>query len=1333
MAVPSSKTIHYPVYSRVRYLCKTIILIPCIFFCFTSTGRAQDYQTKNVLILVEGNTDLKNRAMGDGRQLAALMGHFNTVTTVKGVNQYTPNELEIYDITFYIGFTATNSVPAKFLNDVFSTSKDIFWINTGFIDFCRRYPVRKKFGFSVANLDSVSVFDEVQVGSKMFGKGEPITAVIEISERNAVSILATAVSSRRHRDTPYLVKSRNLTFIADSPFASASESDRYIYFADLLHDVLQQPHEQSHSALLRIEDVTPLDNPDRLRDIADFLSGRDIPFLVGVIPFYVDPSAGIRVSLSDKPDMVDALKYMVKNGGTIVMHGVTHQYKGTTAVDFEFWDEMTNKPIKDETPEYIAHKLETGIQEFMRNGLNPLIWETPHYTASFTLYSTVAKYFSTACEQRLSIEDFDYSQQFPYVIQKDLFGQRIYPENLGYVPLDSNKDVSRGYVETIIKNAKINLAVRDGFATAFFHSFLDIDLLEELVNGIQKAGYTYIDLSEHVNWVKTKDRIILSGNQDYTLELNDQYLLETYYDHNGEIKDQKISEKRILGKVTKSIILEPGEFYKAEPTEFRERPATIVDNVVHQAEKLYESIFTSEESWSDARVAILWNHFAKGAAFNDQASFAEVFRAVNINVDTIFVGQPIHLSACNLLIVPYAFVDSLKHTDYDILTQFVNQGGDIITDTRNDLAEELGIQFTPTRLRVSHIRDRFFPEERIAWQYPELVTKFETSDIDEVFCSDEVTEAPLVIGKKVGKGRFIFFATRFDSYSQYGTSQYPYLLEYVRKYFHVRPIVRRDLLEVYFDPGFRHTYSIEQLVRQWVNSGIRTVQVAGWHEYPKYTYDYERLIRLAHANGILVYLWIEPPQVSQKFWAEHPEWREKNYKMEDVRPSWRYPVSLTDDKCLAAMVNEYKNLLDQFDWDGVNLAELYFEAAKGFDDAKYFTPMHPSAQKEIKNRYGIDLTAIFNPQSPYYWKSNPAVKKTIVEYRIQRLKEVYETFLSVIADYAKDREGFSTLVTAMDSHGSPELREYLGVDIGIILELQKKYHFSLQVEDPEYLWSTSPLRYIEIGKRYKSLVEDSTKLYLDLNIGPFRKKEAVIPFPTLIQTGTESFLLVKAASLGAQRSTIYSEASINPQDLGFMANALAGEVQYKLNNNRYDVESPYSFTLKLPTSIQEVSVDGIPVSPFRDNVYIIPAGRHKIDLSPEAVTSFSTHELQSRIMSISANLLIVSYGLRDVKFTYESDMRTLASFNRTPTSVSVDGRKYNFIAMKGNDCYTIFLPPGKHYVELVAGDQFSYGVNLTSLWSSTFIAIFGFIAVSLLIVMYIFLKVIKRQSEITRA
>ena len=327
----------------------------------------------------------------------------------------------------------------------------------------------------------------VKSNNKVFTKGEPNANIIDIANRRLVSVVAVAYSTKKRKEIPYIIKSKNLMYIADSPFASATENDRYLLFADMLHDILHEQHEESHSALIRIEDVDPLQSPDQLRDIADILSARGIPFLVGVIPFYVDPEEGIRVSLSDKPDFVDAIKYMVKNGGTIVMHGVTHQYKGTTAVDFEFWDGSTDKPIKDETAEGDAKKIEMGLQEFMKNGLSPLIWETPHYTASFTLYNTIAKYFSSAMEQRLAIEDADYSQYFPYIINKDFFGQKIYPENLGYVPLNPNKAESEAYVQNIIKNAKTNLYVRDGFASVFFHPFLDLDLLKQLVDGIRKT------------------------------------------------------------------------------------------------------------------------------------------------------------------------------------------------------------------------------------------------------------------------------------------------------------------------------------------------------------------------------------------------------------------------------------------------------------------------------------------------------------------------------------------------------------------------------------------------------------------------------------------------------------------------------------------------------------------------------------------------------------------------------------------------------------------------------------------------------------------------------
>jgi uncharacterized protein YdaL len=1301
-----------------------------MLFLWTAVAPAQ--QSKKILILVEGKTDLQGFPFGDGRQLATLLGHFHAMGTVQGVDEYVPHSLPNYDVVFYVGYSAQNHVPQKFLNDVMNTPVPLVWLHTGFAEFSSSNDVAKRFGFTVLHLDSTGGYNRIEHEGAVFTKDEPIINLVSIRDRARVRVLATAVSGRTGHRIPYVVQSGNLLYWADSPFASSGPTDRYLLFADMLHDILQEQHEEFHSAILRIEDVNPMENPDRLRDVADILSARGIPFLVGVSPFYVNPGEGVRVSLSEKPDVVDALKYMVRNGGTVVMHGVTHQYKGVTGSDYEFWDESTNRPIRGETDEVVRRKIELGIQEFMKNGLYPLIWETPHYTASFRLYRIIPEYFSAAMEQRLALENADYSQFFPYIIHRDLFGQRIYPENLGYVPLLPDFNESRTYVQAIIRGARASLSVRDGFAACFFHAFVDSRLLEELVDSVQALGYTYIDLRDDTTSVKTRDRAILTGSQSYTVTLADQYLSESYFDRNGEIIRRDVSKNRLSGPVTRTVELESGELYKAEPTEVKETRQTFMQQAVGAVERLVGHLSSSEETWQEACPVILWNQYVRGAAYNDQASMAAVFGSVSIAVDTIFVGEPLDLSRHNLVLVPFAFVDSLRMDDYAALVRYVREGGHLITDTKNYLIDDFGVQFGATTLKVSRVLDAYFPEERIAWRYPELMTKMEADDVDEVFCTDNATGAPLVIGKRVGKGQIIFIATRFDPYSQQGYSLYPYLMAYVRKYFQLAPVVRQDALEMYFEPGFRHTQSIEYLVRQWVQQGIRRIHVAGWHKYPKYTYDYKRLVNLAHANGILVYAWLEPPQVSQKFWQDHPEWREKNYKGEDVRPSWRFPVALTDDRCLTALTEEYATFLEAFDWDGVNLAELYFEAGRGFDDPHLFTPMHESARKEFRWRYGIDLRAIFTPQSAVYWKTHPGVRNTVTTYRVAKLEEIYRRLLHRFGDIAQHRSGFEIIVTAMDSYGSPELRETIGVDMKSILRLQREFGFALQVEDPEVRWSTDPTRYVAMGARYAKEMGGPQKLLLDLNILSFRKQEAVTPFPTLTQTGTESFQMVRSASLGAPRSTIYAESSVNPQDMIFLANAYAGRVHYDRTGEGYSVDAPHSFTLRLPIEVNEILLDGVPASPVRDNRFTIPAGRHVVIPVRTVSGGLSSTQFYPRLLSTTGSLLTCEYTMRSMTFTYETNGRCIVMVNREPREVLVDGERLTFYSMKGNDGYSLFLPAGRHRAEITAGDPFSYGINIASIWSSNAIAVFGVAAVVFLLGMYAVVRLQRRRFGLER-
>ncbi len=295
------------------------------------------------------------------------------------------------------------------------------------------------------------------------------------------------------------------------------------------------------------------------------------------------------------------------------------------------------------------------------------------------------------------------------------------------------------------------------------------------------------------------------------------------------------------------------------------------------------------------------------------------------------------------------------------------------------------------------------------------------------------------------------------------------------------------------------------------------------------------------------------------------------------------------------MLYEYRTLLQSYDWDGVNLAELYFEAGRGLEDPDQFTPMHPSAREAVRRKYGFDLAAIFDHASPWYWRTNAEVRHAVTEFRVARLHDVYERLLGMFGDIEKARPGFQVMVTAMDSYGSPELRDYIGVDMGSILSLQKTYGFSLSVEDPERLWSTNPLRYVKIGRSYAEMVGDSSKVMLDLNILNLQERsDKVTPFPTLMQTGTECFHLVRAAAEGAPRMVIYSESSINPQDLIFLPYALAEAVEYQADQAGYLVHSPYSFTVRLPAEFQEVHIDGVPLSPARENSFVVPAGEHQL-------------------------------------------------------------------------------------------------------------------------------------------
>jgi uncharacterized protein YdaL len=149
-------------------------------------------------------------------------------------------------------------------------------------------------------------------------------------------------------------------------------------------------------------------------------------------------------------------------------------------------------------------------------GLNPIAWEAPHYHTSGIAARTAPQLFATTYQRAVYFtadkpnffapvaKDFSVGQFYPYVIGKDYYGQRVLPENLGNIEYDiSTIDPTSNYnytADDIVGNAKYAKAVRDGFASFFFHPFwleptLGVPGFEDFkktVEGITALGFSWV-------------------------------------------------------------------------------------------------------------------------------------------------------------------------------------------------------------------------------------------------------------------------------------------------------------------------------------------------------------------------------------------------------------------------------------------------------------------------------------------------------------------------------------------------------------------------------------------------------------------------------------------------------------------------------------------------------------------------------------------------------------------------------------------------------------------------------------------------------------------------
>jgi len=1291
---------------------RRMVTLIIVVLAAASTSFANQHQA---LILYDGTSQKLHEGVTDGINIANLLGHFDYRPTLKPIENYRSGEMVRYDAVFVVGGSDKTVWPAPVLRDARSRTAMLAWLGYGMDVFLSNHEARKR-GLRLDSVLTNSRYNQVRYRGAVLGKGGSMVTLLTITDPSRVKIEAEMLDPEGHR-SPYMVRVGNLWLVADVPFAYIGERDRYLAFCDLMHDMLGVNHASSRRALIRLEDITPDDDPEELQRAVNVLVEEGVPFQIGLIPVFVDPGSRREVRLTDSPQIVEVLHEAVTRGGTLVLHGYTHQYRGVTADDFEFWDGFRNAPRADDSPELVREKLNAALDECFRCDLYPIAWETPHYAASPTDYTEFARVFTTFNEETMI--DLQGSQQsFPFPTV-DIRGIRIVPENIGYLP-ESNPSPA-----ALIQNARAMLVVRDGMPSAFVHPFLDVRFLLQTVRGIKKLGYQFVSLRDFDCRVAVDDRLIVTGAAARNITLRDSYLRQFLVGRDGSHRQETWSASRQTGTVTTTLKPAPGEILVAIGMDERPKPPPGIFARLGQRLSGLLTHWWARNSVATQplamKAAVVWQPAATGGEGNNQESFANVFRAYGVPSRLIPVSTVASavLDPDEVLIVPHAATTVLSAADVSRITHFVRNGGQLVLDGRSRLAEAVGIRYPGGKITVEHVTDRAQVDLPLQWRPSVSMERFRVPDRAVIISNDTENHTDLAGTFSVGAGKVLYLGVLLDPFTPDGVSHYPFLFEHALKAFDRMQPARRRSVELYFDPGLRTEVSIEDLAVLWRCMGVRVIYAAAWVFSPQYSYDYDRLIRVCQANGILVYAWFEFPQVSPLFWAQHPEWREVS-GAGDKLPSWRLAMNLANPECRAAALKFMKFVLGKWAWDGVNLAELNFDGKANGDTPGAMVPLNDDVRRSFRAVNHFDPKELFNPSSKHWWRRDKAGWGNFLAYRKELVTELHRAFLTELKPFAES--GHEVIVTMLDSLEHPEVTPDIGVDSTAIVGLMREFPFTLQVEDPASAWENPPTRYLRLAKRYQSILPAGARFMIDINVIPNRTVDST-HLPCSPAVGAELAATVRAACSASDRVALYGDATVRTTDLDLLSYAVADRAHVAAHDLKWSVETPDTIEMAVSSGIRTFYRNNQTWPYWRLGFVLLPPGRHTVTASRSWFHWFDTSTLTPQMLQISAPLLGAETARGGLTLEYDSPGPVYACMSRKPAGVSVDGPDAMVLPGAREIGAVIVLPAGHHHVTIASAKGPALFLDFVSLISSSLIVDFGTAAIVMLTMLYLGIRI----------
>ena len=171
----------------------------------------------------------------------------------------------------------------------------------------------------------------------------------------------------------------------------------------------KKENENDKKAYIRFEDFTAGDvylakgALEKVRLVVDYMDKDNEGFSISWIPRYINKDSNIDNDISKKESMENAnfvftLDYIINRGGSVGLHGYTHQYKDSNSVTgFEFGDDGYNNP------EDIRNRVESALAVASKLNIPISYWETPHYKTTAEQQKIFEEYFKIIYEPAIGI------------------------------------------------------------------------------------------------------------------------------------------------------------------------------------------------------------------------------------------------------------------------------------------------------------------------------------------------------------------------------------------------------------------------------------------------------------------------------------------------------------------------------------------------------------------------------------------------------------------------------------------------------------------------------------------------------------------------------------------------------------------------------------------------------------------------------------------------------------------------------------------------------------------------------------------------------------------